>query len=319
VPDYLLFGRRVRSDLDFPELEPTPHEGPPDLLLSRLSGTAARIADQHELLGETETGNGATVRLFRDTRGRGFLIHYSDTGTFAISASEIRWWPGATADDEAARVDLKGRVIPLALHLSGHLCLHAGAVVVEGSAIAFLGPKRAGKSTLTAAMVRAGAGFLSDDVLPLLPPSSPGQPVRALPGAGAFRLWNDSAGTVDFRTEYEAPGLGGKLNVRIPVASAGPRESFPLGAVYLLTPADPDDEPDPRRIRIPETPALMGLVNNTKNVELLGGGEHPLILDRTSLILASTPCFQLLVPRRLDQLPAVAAKLLDWHHKSRRT
>lgn len=42
--------------------------------------------------------------------------------------------------------------------------LHAGVVLHEGRAILLPGPSRAGKSTLTAALVRAGATYVSDDV-----------------------------------------------------------------------------------------------------------------------------------------------------------
>lgn len=42
--------------------------------------------------------------------------------------------------------------------------IHAGVVLHEGRAILLPGPSRAGKSTLTAALVRAGATYVSDDV-----------------------------------------------------------------------------------------------------------------------------------------------------------
>lgn len=42
--------------------------------------------------------------------------------------------------------------------------IHAGVVLYQGLAILLPGPSRAGKSTLTAALVRAGATYVSDDV-----------------------------------------------------------------------------------------------------------------------------------------------------------
>ena len=47
--------------------------------------------------------------------------------------------------------------------------LHAGGVVVDGSAILLPGASGAGKSTLTCALLQAGAGFLSDDLVFLQP------------------------------------------------------------------------------------------------------------------------------------------------------
>lgn len=45
--------------------------------------------------------------------------------------------------------------------------LHAGGVEIDGRAILFPGRSHAGKSTLTAAFLRRGAAFLSDDMLPV--------------------------------------------------------------------------------------------------------------------------------------------------------
>lgn len=51
----------------------------------------------------------------------------------------------------------------LAEHAEGLIFVHAGVVAVEGRALLVPGRTRAGKSTLTAALVRAGAGYLSDE------------------------------------------------------------------------------------------------------------------------------------------------------------
>ncbi len=63
------------------------------------------------------------------------------------------------------RADLLGRVMALAAHADGRLTLHASAVSVAGRAVAFVGPKHAGKSTLALALVRKGARLLTDDTL----------------------------------------------------------------------------------------------------------------------------------------------------------
>lgn len=56
-------------------------------------------------------------------------------------------------------------------HTSELLLLHAGAVVIPdaGTAVLVLGPSGAGKSTLVAGLVRAGFGYLSDEVGALEP------------------------------------------------------------------------------------------------------------------------------------------------------
>ena len=55
--------------------------------------------------------------------------------------------------------------VPNALAESGHVMLHAAAIVVNGQAVLFCGPSGAGKSTLAAGFARRGLRVLSDDVL----------------------------------------------------------------------------------------------------------------------------------------------------------
>jgi hypothetical protein len=262
-------------------------------------------------IGETTVGKGATVRLFRDASG--FLLQFSDTGTFRISEREIIWWPGSDGASEAARVDVKGRVIPLALHLGGSLCLHAGAVMIAGSVIALTGPKRVGKSTLTASLVAAGAEFVTDDVLAVSGPPEP----KAVSGFGSFRLWVDSANQVSLSSAYSEPGLGGKLNVR----AAEPkgllaREGVPLAAVYLLRPADPKVMETPKRRRLSERNAAVALVGSVKNGEILGGDEQTRVFELASACARAVACYELAVPRDLDLLSHAAEEIFAWHSGS---
>ena len=57
------------------------------------------------------------------------------------------------------------QTLPLAAALQGLEVLHASAVVLDGTAVAFTAPSGTGKSTLAAHLVAAGASFLTDDVL----------------------------------------------------------------------------------------------------------------------------------------------------------
>lgn len=57
----------------------------------------------------------------------------------------------------------------VAEHAVGVVFVHAGCVAVGGRALLLPGPSRSGKSTLTAALVRAGATYYSDEYAVLLP------------------------------------------------------------------------------------------------------------------------------------------------------
>ncbi|WP_371345349.1 hypothetical protein [Ancylobacter sp. IITR112] len=92
--------------------------------------------------------------------------------------------------------------------------IHAGVVLHEGRAILLPGASRAGKSTLTAAMVRAGATYVSDDVAAI---GLDGR-VRLLSRALTLRA--------DMAEKHALPGAGGTA-----VLHEG---TVPVGAVLSL-------------------------------------------------------------------------------------
>jgi len=51
----------------------------------------------------------------------------------------------------------------VALNAPAHIFVHAGVVAVDGRALVLPGPSFSGKTTLVAALVRAGATYLSDE------------------------------------------------------------------------------------------------------------------------------------------------------------
>jgi hypothetical protein len=70
--------------------------------------------------------------------------------------------PSASADDLSAVLDFAA-----AAHATERVVLHAGVVEWEGRAILIPGRSLSGKTTLTAALVRAGATFYSDEFAPI--------------------------------------------------------------------------------------------------------------------------------------------------------
>lgn len=83
-------------------------------------------------------------------------------------------------------IQLLGMVLALWLELRGTPTLHASTVVVDGSAVAFLGTKGGGKTTAATALVAAGHPLLVDDLLAL---HLTGSDVLAQPGYPMLRLW----------------------------------------------------------------------------------------------------------------------------------
>jgi hypothetical protein len=82
-------------------------------------------------------------------------------GTITLDGTELRRTPG---DQDAALIRL-GSVVRhhLAQYAPAHIFIHAGVVCVGATAIVIPGTSYSGKTTLVAALVRAGAMYYSDE------------------------------------------------------------------------------------------------------------------------------------------------------------
>lgn len=126
---------------------------------------------------------------------------------------------------------LVGRALPFAAVASGLEVLHAGAVERDGGALAFTGPSGIGKSSVVAALLRAGAALLSDDALAV---EDAGAEVLAHPGPGALALRDAEAARGSALVGDDAGAGGGKHYRALAPASA----PVPLRRLVFLRRAD---------------------------------------------------------------------------------
>jgi hypothetical protein len=103
---------------------------------------------------------------------------------------EIVVRPHERADERALALFLAGPALAVALHQRGRLVLHATAVAIGGRALAILGEKGAGKSTLAAALTRRGHRLLSDDIVAI--EERAGAPF-ALAGTASLKIQPEAA------------------------------------------------------------------------------------------------------------------------------
>jgi hypothetical protein len=97
----------------------------------------------------------------------GYLLWARDFGRVLISSDgiELLCEPDPLNEDWATIVS--AQALPLAATIRGLEVLHASGVVLDGRALLVAGPPGAGKSSLAAALVRAGGQLLSDDAVAL--------------------------------------------------------------------------------------------------------------------------------------------------------
>ena len=298
---YEVFGGVLQSDIEFPEL-PASERDRPDWTLRRRESLVP-LSDA-VVVGVEELVGGVAARL---ERGRDrFRLRFDDTGSFDIArdGARIDWSPLPGASPAVVRADVLGRVLSVALHAAGDLCLHASAAAIGGQAVALVGPRGYGKSTLTMALVDNGARLVADDTVRLS-----GAPPRTAVAVPSLRLREDAAARFGVHTEAE---IGDKVIVRdAPVA---PERWLPLQAIYVLVPRASDATPALiRRERLGSLEATLALVRHGKIAPLLGGEEAASVLPRASAVVKAVPVFALEVARDLERVGEAARVVAGWH------
>ena len=304
---YQVFGGVLRSELEFPELDQATR-GEPDWTLTVTTPPPPDVPPS-EPLGEDKVDQGVMVRSYATPSG--FRLVYDDTGVFDVTAGgrEVRWYRPESADLEAGRLDVLGRVLALALHASGWLSLHGSAVAMAEGAVAFLAPKGNGKSTLAFALMRAGAALMTDDTVVI----GSGSPATVRPGVQSVRLFQDSAawlsapapiaGTSDVKATFGQLSEDARRLTRAPLAALYLLESVPAGTI-----AEPLER---RRLEGPE--AVFGLLGQTKIGALLGGAEAPTVFASVVALAEGSAIYKLRVARDYEHLGAVVERIMGWH------
>ena len=155
-------------------------------------------------------------------------------GVFQIrGGNEIKAAPGPEADDAMTRVGLLGPSLAIALIQRTELVLHGSAVAVDGSAVAFVGPRGHGKSTFAAGMVARGHALVSDDVL-TVESSSQGDTPRVVPGYPQLKLWPDAAEALGHDPDKLSFLYRGVEKRVLRCFDRFAHSAKPLGHIYLL-------------------------------------------------------------------------------------
>lgn len=232
---YAVFGLTLESELPLPELLPAPTDAPTDVVL--------RFGDA----GDTHAISPDEVTLV-----------IPKVGSYRIrGGNEISIAPREGASDRNLRLFALGSALGAIIHQRGLLPLHANAIDIGGSAVAFMGHSGAGKSTMAAWFLDRGHRILADDVCVVIPDGD-GRPL-AYPGIPRLRLWREALERSGRDTDGLELAFDGMDKFNLPTPAPSQSGPIPLSHVYLLEKAEQGSE----ITRLSGVAALDALVANT--------------------------------------------------------
>jgi hypothetical protein len=283
-----LFGLTIRSELHLP----FPSEqiaGPKEAQVRIGFGAIPPVAEPLSRCGEN-----------------GLQLDVEDVGRFRIeNGRDVTIDPAANASERNLRAYLLGSAFGALLHQRGLLPLHANAVVVAGSAFAFVGRSGAGKSSLAGWFQDRGHAVLADDVCAVAFDEA-GAPLVE-PGVPRLRLWQDAlerAGHDPAALERSFDAMD-KFDMPARNPAAAPA---PLAGCYWLD--EPDDAAPMTIERLTGARAAHVLVSNTYR------GHFSTLLGRTAPhlrlcaeVARRLPVFRVARRKDSEQFNAVAREL----------
>jgi len=233
----------------------------------------------------------------------GYRIRFRNCGEFLIShdLTDVQIRRDPSGYNYMIPILLAGSVSALLLSLGGNTVLHASAVAIDGTALAFVGQSGRGKSTVAALMCVDGAELVTDDVLVV----KDGSPVICEGGAPELRLREKAAGIA---REHADAATRSTADDRLAFAPrAAPLGPIPLAAIVIPSPSETVSEVGIRRFSPSE--ALFALLSYPR----INGWTHPGILSREfstlSQIVNEIPVYDVTIPWGPPFSPDIARSL----------
>lgn len=283
-------------------------EGPIDLTFA-VSGQPVLSPLSASLIYASPSRNGPPqASLFRS--GAREILHCREAGDFLLGTERIDvFLEGARLD--LAELRFLGPVMSYWLERRGLPTLHASAVAVNGSAVAFLSRHYGGKSGLAAAMVQAGFPLLTDDLLAL---EEREEGWEARPAYPEMRMWPDEAAHFAGPPEDLPLVQADSEKRRVPIGNGGFGSfldaSIPLSCIYLAS-RRPEGDGGVEVRPVSRSEALIELVRHSFSPRLVeAAGLQPARLDRLARLVRAVPVRRLVYPSGFDRLPEVV-KLME--------
>ena len=285
---YVAYGLEIESELLLPEM--AAGSGKADVMIRR--GT----------LEHPQPRTDSPVYCFWST-SQGMHLFWSEVGTLLIrGGSEIVVDAVTGVEERRLRLLLLGAAMGVVLHQRGLPVFHASAVTANETAIAFLGGRGWGKSTIAAALHMRGHRVITDDVM-ALDLSGTNGPV-AFPAFPQLKLWPDAVTALGEDPEALS-ALSSRFEKRERLVTSGFAERpTPLKRIYVLA-TGPAPEIEPLQPQEAMTELLRNFYVGRFGKELMRPGEATYFLQCAE-VARSVPVYRLKRPSSLVLLPAVA-------------
>lgn len=216
---YVAYGLGIHSALPLPELVASAAVGADVVIqIGKLDGP---------LPEPPHTGSDFHVT------SEGAYFFWEQVGAFLVrDGKEITVEPFPGVEERLIRLPLLGMVLAALLHQRGLLVLHASTVAINGSAVAFLGKKGWGKSTIAAALHAHGHRVVVDDMLAIDVAATESPMVH--PGFPQLKLWPDVVASLGDDPET-LDRLHSQVEKRARSVTAGFSQTpLPLKRIYVL-------------------------------------------------------------------------------------
>ena len=255
-----------------------------------------RLSDQRDSSGRTLQ----TIDL--DAAGDALVVA-PGWGAFRVGRERIACAPEPAEPWRWQRY-LIGQVLPLAAALRGIELLHAAAVARDGGAVAVVGRSQAGKSTLAAAWLAAGAPLVADDVVAL---TRQGDEVIVHPGPGLLSLRHGAAALLGETALARIGRPVGRDDEGDRLAVTRHRDTLPLRALLIL---ERRAEPGPTRVQHEPTPDPRLLLGATFNLVDQTPERLERLLDLCAAIAAAVPVHRVSVGSATPPSDAAASRMI---------
>jgi hypothetical protein len=230
-------------------------------------------------------------------------LYWEDFGTLVVrNGSEIIVDPLPDTSEKVVIHVILGMGLATILHQRGLIVIHASAIAINDVAVAFVGGKGWGKSTMAAALNACGYAVVADDVL-AIDMENDECPI-VYPGFPQLKLWPESAASLGVDPESLPHVIPVTQKRAQSVKDGFSQTSLPLKRIYILAKRQRQKI---ERIELQQALAeIIGHTHSTVTRILEHTGATAEYFSKCARLVDSVPICRMSRPPSLDRLNDLA-------------